>query len=383
MFEKDTKIVHAGTEPEPSTGAIMTPVFFTSTYVQEAPGKHKGYEYSRTKNPTRTALENAIAELENARFGLAFGSGMAAADAIMHLLKPGEKVLATNDLYGGSFRLFDKIYKKLNIHFKFIDFQDLNLVKEELDKTNYRLVWIETPTNPLLKIYDIQAIASLCKKTNTLLVTDNTFASPYLQNPLELGADIVVHSATKYLGGHSDVVLGLIALNNSSLAEELYFIQNSVGAIAGPMDSFLVLRGIKTLHVRMERHCENAFSIARFLEEHEKIEKIYYPGLASHQGFEIAEKQMKNFGGMVSFQMKSDKVEDGIKFMQALRIFSLAESLGGVESLVSHPASMTHAAIPEDERKKQGITNTLLRLSVGIESVEDLLFDIEQALKQV
>ncbi len=383
MFEKDTKIVHAGTEPDPTTGAIMTPVFFTSTYVQEAPGKHKGYEYSRTKNPTRTALEKAIAELENARFGLAFGSGMAAADAVMHLLKPGEKVLATNDLYGGSFRLFDKIYKKLGLEFNFIDFRDLNRVEEELKSRKYSLVWIETPTNPLLKVYDIRKIASLAKTYDALLITDNTFASPYLQNPLNLGADIVVHSATKYLGGHSDVVLGLIALNDEKLAEELYFIQNSVGAIAGPMDSFLVLRGIKTLHVRMERHCENAFAVARFLEEHEKIAKVYYPGLASFEGFDVAEKQMKHFGGMVSFRMKSDNIEDGVKFMQALRIFSLAESLGGVESLVSHPATMTHAAIPEEERKKQGITNTLLRLSVGIESVEDLLFDLEQALKKI
>ena len=380
-MEKDTLFVHAGTEPDPTTGAIMTPVYFTSTYVQEEPGKHKGYEYSRTANPTRTALENAIAQLEYAKYGLAFASGMAATDAILKLLKPNDKILTSYDVYGGTFRIFDKVYKKFNISFDFVDFQDLQAVKNKLNENSYSLIWLETPTNPLLKIYDIKAIAEL--KKDAILVTDNTFASPFLQNPLLLGADIVVHSATKYLGGHSDVVLGAIALNDEKIAEELYFIQNSTGGVAGPMDAYLVLRGIKTLHVRMEKHCYNASKLAEFLLQHPKVKKVYYPGLPKHPNHEIAKKQMKDFGGMISFELNSDKLEDAFKFMKSVKIFSLAESLGGVESLISHPASMTHAAIPEEERLKAGISNTLIRLSVGIEHIEDIIKDVERGLESV
>ncbi len=380
----DTLAVHAGTEPDPSTGAIMTPVYMTSTYVQEAPGVHKGYEYSRTKNPTRSALEEALAALEQGRFGLALSSGMAAADLVMHLLKPGDKILATNDLYGGTYRLFKQVYEPLGFQFTFTDLTKTEKVAELLKKERYQLLWIETPTNPLLKVYDIAQLCEIAKEQNTIVVVDNTFASPYLQQPLTLGATIVLHSATKYLGGHSDVVLGALILNDETLAEKLYFLQNSIGSIAGPMDSYLVLRGIKTLHVRMERHCKNAMAVAKFLSQHPKVKVVHYPGLSSHPQHAIAKRQMKNgFGGMVSFELVSDNIEDGIRFMQKLKIFSLAESLGGVESLVSHPASMTHASIAPEERRKAGLNDTLIRLSVGIEDEQDLIEDLEQALNAI
>ncbi|QQR87582.1 MAG: cystathionine gamma-synthase [Flavobacteriales bacterium] len=374
-----TKAIHAGVEPDPSTGAIMTPIFQTSTYVQAAPGDHKGYEYSRTHNPTRTALQNALAALENGQHGLCFSSGMASIDALCKLLKPGDEVVSTNDLYGGTYRLFTKIFEGFGLKFKFVDMRDAASVEQHISK-NTKLLWVETPTNPMLNIIDIGAMAALAKKHSCLLAVDNTFASPYLQTPLDLGADIVMHSVTKYLGGHSDVVMGALVVKDKALAERLAFIQNSSGATPGPQDCFLVLRGLKTLHLRMQRHCENGKAVADFLSAHPKVDKLYWPGLPSHINHTVAARQMRGFGGMISFTMKGDNMDDALRFLRNTQLFSLAESLGGVESLVGHPASMTHASIPREERMKNGLADTLIRLSVGLEDAEDLLADLKMAL---
>ncbi len=375
-----TKAIHAGQEPDPSTGAIMTPIYQTSTYVQESPGKHKGYAYARGKNPTRIALEKNIAALENAKHGLCFASGMGAVDAVMKLLKPGDEVLTGDDLYGGSYRLFTKIFEPLGIHFRFVDMSNAASLSQHI-QTNTKLIWLETPTNPMMNIIDIAAVAALAKKHQLILAVDNTFASPYLQTPLDLGADIVMHSVTKYLGGHSDVVMGALCTNDDVLYEKLAFILNSCGANPGPMDSFLVLRGIKTLHVRMERHCSNGKKVAEFLRTHPKIEKVNWPGFSDHPNHEIAKKQMRDFGGMISFSLKGNNMEEAFKIASSFQVFSLAESLGGVESLIGHPATMTHASIPKAEREKAGVVDSLLRLSVGIEDIEDLIEDLKQALK--
>lgn len=378
----NTKVIHGGQQHDPSTGAVMPPIYQTSTYAQSSPGKHKGYEYSRTGNPTRKALENALASIESGTYGLAFASGLASIDAILKLLSPGDEVISTNDLYGGTFRLFNTIFKKFGIDFKFIGMENAADLEEAIsDKT--RLIWVETPTNPMLNIIDIRKCAEISKKHGILLVVDNTFATPYLQRPLELGADIVMHSATKYLGGHSDVVMGALVLNDPDLADKLYYIQNASGAVCGPMDSFLVLRGIKTLHLRMQRHCENGKAVARYLREHPKIERVYWPGFEDHPNHEIAKSQMKDFGGMLSFKIKGNKYEDAITVLENLRIFTLAESLGGVESLSGHPASMTHASIPKAEREKTGVSDSLIRLSVGVEGERDLIEDLGNALKLV
>jgi cystathionine gamma-lyase len=374
-----TKVIHAGVEPDPSTGAIMTPIYQTSTYLQEAGGKHKGYEYSRTLNPTRHALQKALAALENGKHGLCFGSGMAAIDAVIKLLKPGDEVISTNDLYGGSYRIFTKIFEPFGIKFHFTA-MDVPSKVESLINANTKLIWIETPTNPMLNIIDIKALYDIAKKNNILLGVDNTFASPFLQNPIDFGADIVMHSVTKYLGGHSDVVMGALVVNEDSLAERLYFIQNSCGAVPGPQDCFLVLRGIKTLHLRMERHCENGKAIAEFLKSHHKVNNVYWPGFESHPNHHIAKKQMRGYGGMISFSLKGDKMEDAMKVLASTYLFSLAESLGGVESLIGHPASMTHASIPKEEREKSGVVDSLIRLSVGVEDSEDLIEDLKTAL---
>lgn len=376
----NTKTIHGGQEHDPAYGAVMPPIYQTSTYAQSTPGGHKGFEYSRTHNPTRKALENAFASIENANYGLAFGSGLAAIDAIIKLLKPGDEVISTNDLYGGTYRLFTKIFEKFGIVFHFIGMDNAANIESYINK-NTKLIWVETPTNPMLNIIDIKAVATVAKKHNVLLAVDNTFATPYLQKPLDLGADIVMHSATKYLGGHSDVVMGALMLNNKDIAEALYFIQNASGAVCGPQDSFLVLRGIKTLHVRMQRHCENGKAVAEFLEAHPKIEKVYWPGFKSHPNHNIAKTQMNNFGGMLSFTTKGNNYEEAIKIVERLKIFTLAESLGGVESLSGHPASMTHASIPKEEREKTGVVDSLIRLSVGIEDEEDLINDLKQALQ--
>ena len=377
-----TKVIHAGLEADSATGAIMTPIYQTSTYKQVTPGDHKGFEYSRTGNPTRKALEDNLAALENGKYGLCFGSGLAAIDAILKTLNPGDEVVSTNDLYGGSYRLFTKIFEKYGLKFKFIHMGDPNEVEQHIsDQT--KLIWVETPTNPMMNIIDIRAIAEISKKHGIRLAVDNTFATPYLQTPLDLGADIVMHSITKYIGGHSDVVMGAIVCKDDQLAEELYFIQNSSGAVCGPQDSFLVLRGIKTLHLRMQRHCENGRIIAYYLREHPKVDKVYWPGFESHPNHEIAKNQMKDFGGMISFTIKGNIKEDAVKVMSGLEVFTLAESLGGVESLTCHPASMTHAAIPKEEREKSGVLESLIRLSVGIEDIEDLKEDLAQALKRV
>lgn len=373
-----TKVIHAGLEPDPATGAIMTPIYQTSTYVQDGPGGHKGYEYSRTLNPTRDALQKNLAAIENGKHGLCFGSGMAAIDAVVKLLKPGDEVISTHDLYGGSYRIFTKIFEPLGIKFKFTPMNDLSVV-EGLITENTKLVWVETPTNPMLNIIDIKGISDICKKNNLILAVDNTFATPYLQTPIDLGADIVMHSVTKYLGGHSDVVMGALVVNDDDLAERLYFIQNSCGAVPGPMDSFLVLRGIKTLHLRMQRHCENGEQIARYLKSHPKVDKVYWPGLEDHPNHDIAKKQMKGFGGMMSFTLKGNSEEKAVKFISNTHVFSLAESLGGVESLLGHPASMTHASIPKEEREKSGVVDSLIRLSVGVEDIEDLRKDLDAA----
>lgn len=374
-----TKTIHAGQKPDKSTGAIMTPIYQTSTYIQESPGKHNGYEYSRTGNPTRSALERNIAGLESGKYGLCFGSGLAAIDAIIKLLNPGDEVISTNDLYGGSYRIFTKIFAKYNIKFHFVDMSDLNNISK-LISSKTKMLWTETPTNPMLNIVDISALSKVAKKHDLIFVVDNTFATPYLQRPIEHGADIVMHSLTKYMGGHSDVVMGAIVCNDDDIAEKLYFIQNSCGAVPGPMDSFLVLRGIKTLHVRMQRHCDNAKEIAEFLNKHPKIQTVYYPGLTTHKNHEIAKLQMKDFGGMMSFSLKGDSLDDAIKIVSNTHFFTLAESLGGVESLCGHPATMTHAAIPKEERLKSGVRDSLIRLSVGIEDVDDLIYDLKSSL---
>ena len=374
-----TKAIHAGQEPDPTTGAIMTPIFQTSTYWQESPGKHKGYAYARGKNPTRKALEDCLAALENAQFGLAFSSGMGATDTVMKLLKPGDEVITGNDLYGGSYRMFTQIFAQYGIKFHFIDLDDAANISNYVTE-NTKLIWIETPTNPTMRIVDIAAAATIAKASNLLLVVDNTFASPYLQNPIDLGADIVMHSATKYLGGHSDVIMGALLTNRQDLFDKLAFIQNSCGAVPGPMDSFLVLRGLKTLHLRMKAHCENGRKVAEYLKNHPKVEVVYWPGFVDHPNHEIAKKQMRDFGGMISFSTKGATLESTFKLASSFKVFSLAESLGGVESLINHPATMTHASIPKAERDKAGVTDTLLRLSVGVEDAEDILADLEQAL---
>lgn len=375
----NTKVIHGGQTHEPSTGAVMPPIFQTSTYAQSSPGKHQGYEYSRTANPTRTALENSLASIENGQFGLAFGSGLAAIDAVIKLLSPGDEVISTNDLYGGSYRLFTKIFENYGIKFHFVRMDDVTAIEDKINQ-HTKLIWVETPTNPMMNIIDIKAVAEVAKKHSVLLAVDNTFATPYLQQPLDLGADIIMHSATKYLGGHSDVVVGALIVKDKTLADKLYFIQNASGAICGPMDSFLVLRGIKTLALRMQRHCENGRAVAEYLESHPNVENVYWPGFESHPNHKIAKKQMKDFGGMISFTTKGNDYTKAIQTLEKLRVFTLAESLGGVESLVGHPASMTHASIPKEEREKIGIVDSLIRLSVGIEDAEDLIADLKQAL---
>lgn len=374
-----TKFIHAGAEPDPSTGAIMTPIYQTSTYVQEAPGKNKGFEYARSQNPTRKALEEALAIIENGKFGLAFSSGVAATDAVIKLLEPGDEVIAANDMYGGTYRLFTKVFEKFGIVFKYTDTTNPENISKLITK-NTKLVWLETPTNPLMNITDIAAVAVITKKSGALLCVDNTFASPYLQNPLDLGADIVMHSSTKYLGGHSDVIQGALVMNDAPLREKLYFIQKSCGAVPGPMDCFLVLRGIKTLHVRMKQHCLNGEKIAQWLRKHPKVGKVYWPGFEDSAGYAVASKQMKGFGGMISFELKDDSVAEANRVLSSTKLFSLAESLGGVESLINHPASMTHASIPREERIKNGLSDSLIRLSVGIEDADDLIEDLEQAI---
>jgi cystathionine beta-lyase len=377
-----TKAVHAGVEPDPSTGAIMTPIYQTSTYVQESPAKHKGYAYARGANPTRNALQKSIASLENGKYGICFSSGMGATDAVIKLLNPGDEVITSNDLYGGSYRMFKKVYEKFGIKFHFIDLTDVNNISPYINEKT-KLMWLETPSNPLMRIIDIQACVALAKKQGIIVAVDNTFASPYLQNPLELGADIVMHSVTKYLGGHSDVIMGALVVNDEKLQQDLAFIANSCGAVPGPQDSFLVLRGIKTLHLRMERHCLNGRKIATYLREHPKVGKVYWPGFSDHPNHEIAKKQMRDFGGMLSFTLKNDSLENATKLMENVELFSLAESLGGVESLINHPASMTHASIPKEERIKNGLSDSLIRLSIGVEDCEDLIADLDQALASV
>lgn len=374
-----TKFIHAGVEPDPSTGAIMTPIYQTSTFVQEAPAQHKGYEYARSQNPTRTALEAAFAAIENGKFGLAFSSGVAATDAVIKLLQPGDEVICGNDMYGGTYRLFTKIFTKFGIKFHYVDMHDAAAIRPYVN-SNTRLIWVETPTNPLMNIVDIAAMATVAREANALLCVDNTFATPYLQNPLDLGADIVMHSVTKYLGGHSDVIQGGLMMNDQDLKDRLYFIQKSCGAVPGPQDCFLVLRGIKTLHVRMQRHCENGAEIAHHLRSHPKVGKVYWCGFEDHPNYAIARKQMRDFGGMMSFTLKDDNVDTAKKVLSSTRLFALAESLGGVESLINHPASMTHASIPREERIKNGLTDSLIRLSVGIEDAEDLIADLDQAI---
>jgi len=374
-----TKIIHAGAEPDPSTGAIMTPIFQTSTYVQEAPGKNKGYEYARSQNPTRKALEDALAIIENGKYALAFGSGVAATDSVMKLLNPGDEVIAANDMYGGSYRLFTKVWERYGIKFIMVNTGDVAAVAAAITAQT-KLIWVETPTNPLMNITDIAAMAAIAKKANALLCVDNTFASPYLQNPLDLGADIVMHSATKYLSGHSDVIQGALIMNDTDLREKLYFIQKSCGAVPGPMDCFLVLRGIKTLHVRMKQHCENGEKIARWLRQHPKVAKVYWPGFEDSAGYAVAKKQMRGFGGMISFELKDDSEKEVTRVLSSTHLFSLAESLGGVESLINHPASMTHASIPREERIKNGLSDGLIRLSVGIEDADDLIDDLNKAI---
>lgn len=376
----NTKTIHGGQEnTDPAYNSVMPPIYQTSTYAQSTPGGHKGFEYSRSGNPTRAALENSIASIENGKHGMVFGSGLAAIDAVMKLLKPGDEILSTNDLYGGTYRLFISIFEDFGLKFKFADMQDAASVAKNVTK-NTKLIWVETPTNPMLNIIDIEAIAKIAKDKNVLLAVDNTFATPYLQQPLDLGADIVMHSATKYLGGHSDVVMGALAVKDKDLAEKLYFIQNASGGIAGPQDSFLVLRGIKTLHLRVQRHCENGKTVAEFLDKHPKVDKVYWPGLKNHPNHDIAKKQMKDFGGMLSFTTKNDSLEGAVSFVEKLKVFTLAESLGGVESLAGHPASMTHASIPKEEREKTGVKDSLVRLSVGVEDEADLIADLKQAL---
>jgi cystathionine beta-lyase len=377
-----TKAVHAGVAPDPSTGAIMTPIYQTSTYVQEEPAKHKGFAYARGANPTRNSLQKSLAALENGKFALCFSSGMGATDAVIKLLNPGDEVITSNDLYGGSYRMFKRVFERFGIKFHFIDLTDATILDSYINE-NTKLIWLETPSNPLMNIIDIKACVDFAKKKNILVAVDNTFASPYLQNPLDLGADIVMHSVTKYLGGHSDVVMGALITNDEKLHQDLAFIHNSCGAVPGPQDSFLVLRGIKTLHLRMERHCLNGRKIAEFLKTHPKIGKVYWPGFADHPNHDIAKKQMRDFGGMLSFTLKDDSTEKAFTLMKSVELFALAESLGGVESLINHPASMTHASIPKEERVKNGLLDSLIRLSIGVEDVEDLIDDLSQALSKV
>jgi cystathionine gamma-lyase len=377
-----TKAVHAGVAPDPSTGAIMTPIYQTSTYVQEEPSKHKGFAYARGANPTRNALQKSLAALENGKFALCFSSGMGATDAVIKLLNPGDEVITSNDLYGGSYRMFKRVFERFGIKFHFIDLTNAAILNSYIN-ANTKLIWLETPSNPLMNIIDIKACVDLAKKKNILVAVDNTFASPYLQNPLDLGADIVMHSVTKYLGGHSDVVMGALITNDEKLHQELAFIHNSCGAVPGPQDSFLVLRGIKTLHLRMERHCLNGRKIAEVLQAHPKIGKVYWPGFADHPNHDIAKKQMRDFGGMLSFTLKDDSTEKAFTLMKSVELFALAESLGGVESLINHPASMTHASIPKEERIKNGLSDSLIRLSIGVEDAEDLIDDLNQALSKV
>ena len=378
----NTKVIHGGQHHDPSTGAVMPPIYQTSTYAQSSPGKHKGYEYSRTANPTRTALESALASIENGIYGLAFASGLAAIDAVIKTLKSGDEVISTNDLYGGTYRIFTKIFAQYNIKFHFVGMDSLADIESKIN-ANTKLIWAETPTNPMMNIIDIKALAAIAKKHQILFGVDNTFASPYLQNPLDLGADLVMHSATKYLSGHSDVVMGALIVNDKALADKLYFIQNASGAVCGPMDSFLALRGIKTLHVRIQRHCENGKAVAEYLQAHPKIEKVYWPGFETHPNHAIAKKQMRDFGGMLSFTTIGNNYKAAISIVENLKLFTLAESLGGVESLCGHPASMTHASIPKEVREKTGVVDSLIRLSVGIEDQADLIADLEQALAKI
>ena len=377
-----TKVIHAGLAPDPATGAVMTPIYQTSTYHQKTPGEYKGFQYSRSGNPTRKALEDNLAALENGTYGMCFGSGVAAIDAVIKMFKPGDEIISTDDLYGGSYRIFTKIFEPFGIKFKFVAMSDLANIEAAVT-ANTKLIWIETPTNPMMNIIDIEAVSKIAKEHNILLAVDNTFATPYLQTPLDLGADIVMHSATKYLGGHSDVVMGALVCKDEKIAEKLYFIQNSSGAICGPQDSFLVLRGIKTLHLRMQRHCENGKVIAHYLNNHPKVDQVYWPGFEEHPNHAVAKKQMKDFGGMISFTIKGNRKEDAFKLMSSLKVFTLAESLGGVESLTCHPVTMTHAAIPKKERDKSGVIDSLIRLSVGVEDMNDLTDDLEAALASI
>ena len=376
-----TKAVHAGVIPDPTTGAIMTPIYQTSTYVQTSPGKHKGYEYARTHNPTRTALEQSIATLENGKHGFCFASGMAATDTVIKTLSPKDEVIVTDDLYGGAYRMFVKVFAKMGIKFHFVAMDDLGQVEQKIN-ANTKMIWVETPTNPLLKVIDIAALATLSNKYRITLVVDNTFATPYIQMPLTMGAHIVIHSISKYLNGHSDSIMGAIVTNDSVLAEQFSFLQNSCGAVPGPQDCFLALRGIKTLHLRMAQHCKNGWKIAQYLDKHPKVARVYFPGLESHTSHAIAKKQMCHFGGMLSFTLKDDSMPRTMKVLTKVKLFSLAESLGGVESLIGHPASMTHASMPKEIREKAGLVDSLIRLSVGIEDVVDLIADLEQAIQQ-
>lgn len=375
----DTKAVHAGVHPDPSTGAIMTPIYQTSTYVQKSPGDHKGFEYARSQNPTRFALQDSIAALENASHGLVFGSGLAAIDAVIKLLKPGDEVISANDLYGGTYRIFTKVFQNFGIKFHFVPMGEISNIEKYIN-ANTKLVWLETPTNPMMNIVDIKGAVAITRRHNLILGVDNTFASPALQNPIDLGADLVMHSVTKYLGGHSDVVMGALALNDEELYKRLAFIQNSCGAVAGPQDCFLVLRGIKTLHLRMQRHCENGEKVAKYLANHPKVKNVFWPGFESHPNHQIAKSQMKGYGGMISFTFQEDDMQQSFRVMERFKVFALAESLGGVESMVNHPASMTHGSIPKEERMKVGLLDSLIRLSVGIEDADDLIYDLEQAI---
>lgn len=377
-----TKAIHAGVEPDPTTGAIMTPIYQTSTYVQSSLGEHKGYEYARTHNPTRTALQQNLAALENGKHGICFSSGLAAIDAVVKLFNPGDEIISTNDLYGGTYRLFTKVFERYGIKFHFVSMNDTKELEAKIN-SNTKMIWVETPTNPMMNIIDLKAMAKVSKAHNLILAVDNTFASPYLQNPLDFGADIVMHSVTKYLGGHSDVVMGALVVNDNELASQLAFIQNACGAIPGPLDCFLVLRGIKTLHLRMERHSQNGKTIAAFLKNHPKVQKVYWPGFEDHPNHNVAKSQMRDFGGMISFSLKGNRIEDAKTVMKSFSIFALAESLGGVESLCGHPASMTHASIPKEEREKVGIVDSLIRLSVGVEDAEDLKNDLANALSKI
>lgn len=378
-MKKATKFIHAGVQPDPATGAIMTPIYQTSTYVQDGVGNHKGYEYSRTLNPTRHALEQNLAAIENGKYGACFGSGLAAIDCVIKMLNPGDEVISTNDLYGGTYRLFKTIFEKYGIVFHFVPMGDAAAVKQYVTPKT-KLIWVETPTNPMMNIIDIKAMAAVAKEAGAWLAVDNTFATPYLQTPIDLGADIVMHSATKYLGGHSDVVMGVLVTADEEIAKEMYRIQNSTGAVTAPMDSFLVLRGIKTLHLRMQRHCENGEKIAHYLRTNPKVDKVYWPGFEDHPNHDIAKAQMSGFGGMISFTLKGNKIEDAHEIVKRAKIFALAESLGGVESLIGHPATMTHASIPKEEREKSGVVDSLIRLSVGIEDADDLIADLAQAI---